>query len=81
MDTYGERLEHALITQIRVELVEADMEQKDLADVMGMDRATLSRYMTGKRSIPMPTFYRIAAALNLSPGTLIGRAEARLPQG
>lgn len=77
MSTY-EGLETAIATQIRVELAENGMEQRDLAEAVGIESATLSRYMTGKRSMPMPTFFRVADALGLSPQTLMQRAEARL---
>jgi transcriptional regulator with XRE-family HTH domain len=78
METYGERLEVALSTQIKVELVERDMDQKDLAEKVGMDRVTLNRYMTGKRSMPMPTFFKVAEALGVTPQVLMQRAEARI---
>ncbi len=78
MNTYGERLEAALSTQIKVELAERGMEQKDLADLVGIESATLSRYMTGKRSMPMPTYYKVAEALGLTAKTLMERTEARI---
>lgn len=80
MDNYGERLEAALATQIKVELVERDMDQKDLADAIGIERATLSRYITGKRSMPMPTFFKVAEALGTTAQALMQRAEARIQQ-
>jgi transcriptional regulator with XRE-family HTH domain len=80
MKTYGERLEAALSAQIKVELVDRGMEQKDLADLVGIESATLSRYMTGKRSMPMPTFYKVAEALGLTAKTLMERTEARIAQ-
>ena len=78
METYGERLEAALATQIKVELVERGMDQKDLAEKVGIERATMNRYMTGKRSMPMPTFFRVAEVLGLSPRELMAAAEARI---
>jgi transcriptional regulator with XRE-family HTH domain len=78
MNTYGEDLEVALATQIKVELVERSMDQKALAAAIGIESATLSRYMTGKRSMPMPTFFSVAEALGLSPRVLMERAEARI---
>lgn len=78
MATYGERLEAALAHQIKVELVERGMDQKDLAAAVGIERATMNRYMTGKRSMPMPTFFRVAETLSLSPQELMRRAEARI---
>jgi len=78
METYGERLEAALSMQIKVELVERAMEQKDLADALGIERATLSRYMTNKRPMPMQIFCKVAEAFGLSPAALMQRAEARI---
>ena len=78
MDTYGERLEAALSTQIKVELTERGMDQKDLAEAAGMDRVTLNRYLKGHRSMPMPMFFRLAEALGVSPLVLMERAEARV---
>ena len=78
MNTYGERLEAALSTQIKVELAERAMDQKGLADALGIESATLSRYMTGKRSMPMPTFFKVAEAFGLSAQVLMQRAEARI---
>lgn len=78
MSTYGERLETALATQIKVELVERGMDQKDLADLVGIERATLNRYLKGHRSIPMPVFFQVAEALGVSAHELMTRAEARI---
>lgn len=78
MENYGEKLEAALAHQIRVELVDRGMEQQDLAGKVGINRVTMSNYMTGKRSIPMPVFFSIAEAFGLSPKVLMERAEARI---
>jgi len=78
--TYGELLEAALAKQIKIELAELEMDQKDLADAVGIGRSPLNRYMQNKQSFPMPVYIRIAEALNLSPKTLMERAEARVPQ-
>jgi len=80
MTTYGEKLESALSTQIKVELVEHDMDQKDLAAAVGIESATLSRYIKGHRSMPMPTFFRVAEAFGLTPRVLMERAEARISE-
>lgn len=80
MDTYGDKLEAALAHQIRVELVDRNMEQQDLANKVGINRVTMSNYMTGKRSIPMPVFFKIAEALSMTPQTLMQRAESRISQ-
>lgn len=76
--TYGENLEAAIAKQIVVELVERDLDRQDLAAAVGIEPATLSRYLNGKRSMPMPTFFAVAETLGLSPRVLMERAEARI---
>lgn len=78
METNATRLEAAISHQIKVELVERSMDQKDLADAVGIERATLSRYMNNRRPMPMATFFAIAEAFRLSPRELMERAEARI---
>lgn len=78
MTTYGERLEAALATQIRVELAEREMSQKELAEAVEVHPVTMSHYMKGNRSMPMPVFFLVADAFGLSPRELMQRAEARL---
>lgn len=76
--TYGERLDKALAVQLKVELVERGMDQKDLADQVGINRVTMSHYMTTKRSMPLPTFVKVSEILGLTPSELMSRAEARV---
>lgn len=80
MDTYGERLEVALATQIKVELVERGMHQKDLADAVGIGRPAMNRYMKGHQSMPMPTFFKVAEVFGVTPRVLMERAEARIAE-
>jgi transcriptional regulator with XRE-family HTH domain len=76
--TYGEQLDRALAVQLKVELAERGMEQKELADQVGINRVTMSHYMTCKRSMPMPTFVKVAELFGLTPSALMARAEARI---
>lgn len=76
--TYGEKLEAALSTQIKVELVEREMTQKDLAEAIGIGRPAMNHYLKGHKSMPMPTFMKVAEALGLTPVALMARAEARI---
>jgi transcriptional regulator with XRE-family HTH domain len=80
MTTYGEKLEAALATQIRVELVERGMTQQDLAEAVGVGRPAMNHYLKTHKSMPMPTFMKVAEALGLTPVALLERAEARLDQ-
>jgi len=78
MTSYGEQLEAALATQIKVELAERDWTQKDLAERIGIGRPAMNHYIKGHKSIPMPTFFAIAEAFGLTPKELMSRAEARI---
>lgn len=78
MTTYGELLEAAIAKQIKVELVESGLDQKGLAEIIGVHPVTMSKYMQGNRSMPMPTFFAVAEALRISPRELMSRAEARI---
>lgn len=80
MNTYGENLERALSTQIRVEMVDRGMEQQELAEKVGINRVTMNRYLKNHSSMPMPIFFKVAEALGLSPREMMQRAEARLAQ-
>lgn len=76
--SYGERLEAALATQLKVELAERDWTQKDLAEAIGIGRPAMNHYIKGHKSIPMPTFFKISEALGLTPRELMERAESRI---
>jgi len=78
METNATRLEAAISMQVKVELVERSMDQKDLADAIGIERATLSRYMNNRRPMPMAIFFAIAETFGLSPRELMARAESRI---
>jgi len=81
MDTYGDKFEASLAIQIKVALVERGMSQKELAEAVHIEPATLSRYIKGHKSMPMPIFFRVAEALQVSPSELMNRAEARIQPG
>ncbi|HEX9227342.1 MAG TPA: helix-turn-helix transcriptional regulator [Arthrobacter sp.] len=68
----------SLSTQIRMELVGLDMEQQELADAVPIARATLSKYLMGHRTMPMPTFFKVAEILGVKPSVLLERAAARI---
>lgn len=78
MSTYGERLESALAKQITIELAERDMTQKDLAEAVGIGRPAMNHYLKGHKSMPMPTFFKVAEVLGLTAPELMQRAEARV---
>lgn len=78
MNNAFEGLEAALATQVKVELVERGLDQKTLAERVGIHAVTMTKYLKGQRSMPLPVLIDIAAALGVSPRMLMQRAEARL---
>lgn len=64
--------------QIRMEMAEREMTQKDLADAIGIERATLSRYLGRKLQMSVRTLTAIARALKMSPRDLWSRAQDRI---
>lgn len=78
MTTHAERLEAALSSQIKIMLAEREWTQKDLAEAVGIGRPAMNHYLKGHKSMPMPTFIRVAEVLGLTPHDLWERAEARI---
>lgn len=79
MQESAELLILAIGRQIRVELTSRGMTQQQLADAIGIERATLSRYLNGK-PMPLMVYLNLAEALGLSPQALMRRAEDRAGQ-
>ena len=78
MSTLPDRYEAALATQIKVELAERDMTQKDLAEAIGIGRPAMNHYLKGHTSMQMQTFLKVAEALGITPNELMRRVEARV---
>lgn len=64
--------------QIRMEMAEREMTQKKLADAIGIERATLSRYLSRRLQMSVRTLTAIARALKMSPQELWRRAASRV---
>lgn len=70
-------LEAALLAQIRAEIAASGKTQGQVADAVGIERATLSRYMSGKRALPLQTFLDISDTLGIPAAHLMRLAEER----
>jgi len=75
-----EGLEEALGTQIKVELVERGMDQKTLAERVGIHPVTMTKYLKNQRTMPVSVLIDIAGALGISPRALMQAAESRISQ-
>jgi transcriptional regulator with XRE-family HTH domain len=80
MDTNEERIIRAMATEMRVEMARKGWKQQDLADRVGITRESMSRYLSGKKQMPMDTFLRAMAAFGVSPAELMFRAVDRAAQ-
>lgn len=49
-----------------------------LSKMSGIERNTLSRYLTGERAIPVPILYRLAEVLGVKPEKIIIEATSRM---
>ena len=75
-----EGLEEALGTRIKVELVERGMDQKTLAERVGIHPVTMTKYLKNQRNMPVSVLIDIAGALGISPRALMQAAESRISQ-
>jgi len=66
----GEEIAKALVT--------VNATQGTVAIAVGVERATLNRYLNGKKPIPLATFNDVCEAIGAEPRVLIDRAYVRL---
>ncbi len=57
--------------------VAADMNQMELADVLGMQQNQYSRYERGERELPMHLFVKLAEYYNVSLDYMVGLSDTR----
>jgi transcriptional regulator with XRE-family HTH domain len=79
-DPYAEAYTAALAAELRAARARLQMSFPEIATATGIPRNTLLRYFNGQRDIPVPTFGRIARALNLSPGDLLDAVQTQLAE-
>lgn len=65
MENFCKRLIHLRTTN--------DLTQKELADILNIERSTLSSYETGRRYPTISVLIRIADTFNVSVDYLLGR--------
>lgn len=70
MDKYIE----AAAGSLRAAQARAKMTNTALAEAAGIPAVTLRRYLQGERDTPVSAIFKIAAALDISPGALLDDA-------
>lgn len=80
MQPTEEQIIKALATEMRVEMAKKDWRQQDLAARVGLTRESISKYLSGKKQMPMDTYFKAAAEFGVSPAELMFRAVDRAAQ-
>lgn len=62
------------VRQLREDL---DLNQKDIASIIGIKQNTYSDYENGKLNIPIETFIKLADYYNTSIDFLVGRTDKK----
>ena len=80
MDSTVDEWWTAIATVIKTEMAahKPRLSQGDLAARVGISRETMSNYLTGKREMPVPVFFRIAEQLGLTVQWILDEADRRL---
>lgn len=78
LDDESRSFNSAVGSQLRAEASAQRISVSRLADLMGMHRTTLNRYLEGERDIPVKVIYAAADVLNLSPEIIVERATERM---
>lgn len=76
--TYDERLSAAIIVQLRVEMAARDWNQQEFSKMLGIESATLNRYLKGHRHVPMRSFIQMARVFGMKAAELLAAAEGRM---
>lgn len=64
--------------QVRGEAAMRGMSASELSRQMEIDRVTLTRYLTGKRAMPVPVLFLASQVLEVDASTVIARAQERM---
>ena len=55
MDTNEKRVIQAMAHEMRIEMARKGWKQQELADMVGIARESMSRYLSGKKAMPIGT--------------------------
>lgn len=67
MSTYGEKLNQAVAAELRAQRARTRQTYDLIAAETGLAKATVFKYLNGKRSIPLPALGDLCSVLGLSP--------------
>lgn len=70
-----EALDAAIAHELLEHMYQARIDRKDVAERTGLNYFTVRRYLAGERSIPLPAFISICAAIPVDAGQVIEAAN------
>ena len=70
----------AVAAELRAERAAARLTVEELADLSGVHRGTLLRYLNAKRDIPVSTLVQIAEGLGVPAHLILERASERMSE-
>lgn len=75
MSTYGKLFEEALAAELRAEKARLHITETEIGDLLGIHRVSVSRYLSGARSIPIGVLAELCRKLDLDAFEIINKAE------
>ncbi|AOT24268.1 immunity repressor [Propionibacterium phage Anatole] len=75
MDDYGKRFGDAVAAELRAQRARKRITFDALAAQTGLAKTTVLNYLNGHRDIPMPAFFDLCRALDVSPRAIFLAAQ------
>lgn len=75
MKLYGRYFEEAVATELRSARARKRLTEDDVAQKVGIHRVSVSRYLSGVRSIPIPVLAEICDAIGVDTFEIVNKAE------
>ncbi|WP_353809116.1 helix-turn-helix domain-containing protein [Agromyces sp. SYSU T00194] len=80
MDTFGERYNAAVAAELRAARARKKVTIDELVEATGLSLASVKRYLSAERDIPVPAFANIARVLGVDPGEVADLAFKHLTE-
>lgn len=75
MAEYGDLINNAVAAELRAERARKQITVQKLADEAELSKSAVLHYLNGQRTIPIASFIEICRAIEVSPVTIMERAE------
>lgn len=75
MDTRSNAIDKAIAAQLRGYAAQKNISKTKIAEESGMSTRTVTRYMTGERSMPISTLFSMTQVLGIDMSKVLSDAE------